>query len=175
MSYDNLVYKLQDRLTGAVNSKISAKAKEHLSTRQYFEKRNIIEDEIIQSGFPFAFFEDESTLEEIKQLNPDIIDKKTLMLCVIASLKGYISEERETDVKCLFLHNLYLLLKKQLSSEIPFEAGDGFLEFEGSKGERNELLNARSTGNVCLKCGSHNVHSKGKEWICENGHRFRKH
>ena len=42
-------------------------------------------------------------------------------------------------------------------------------EQEAKEGE------ARVTGNICIKCGSHNVHSKGAEWICENGHRFRKH
>ena len=177
MLNDNLAYKLQNSLMGAVNGEISPKAKEHLNTRQYFEKRNAIEDEIIiNTSFAYSFFENEATLEEIKQLDPTLFNPKTLMLCVISALKGYISQERETDLKCLVLHNLYLLLKQQLSSEIPFPEGDGFTEYINSKAERLELENTRSTGSVCLACGSHNVHSKGAEFQCfDCEKRWRKH
>ncbi len=177
MSQVNLALKLRELLMQEVNGQISPKAKEHLSVKQYFEKRNTIEDEIIiNTSFAFSFFDNESTLSQIEQLDPDIIDSKTLMLCVIESLKGYVSQERETDVKCLVLHNLYLRLKKELSSEIPFEEEDGFLEFVASKGQRAELEKTRETGIVCLKCGSHTIASKGAEWQCRDcGKRFRKH
>ena len=173
---DNLAVRLRERLIGAVNGEISAKMKDRLSERQYFAKRDDHENEIIASEFSYAFFNKECTLEEIEQLNSDLIDKKTLMLCVISALRSYVNNEQQDDPKCLLLHCLYLRLKKALNPEIPFEEGDGFLEFVASKGQRAEVEKTRETGTVCLKCGSHNIASKGKEWQCRDcGKRFRKH
>ncbi|MGD0644385.1 MAG: hypothetical protein ABSA75_05720 [Candidatus Bathyarchaeia archaeon] len=173
----NLALRFRDRLMGAVNGEISPKAKEHLNTRQYFEKRNAIEDEIIiNTSFAPSFFENESTISEIENLNPDIMDSKTLMLCVISALRTYVDNELQDDLKCQALHILYLKLKKELSLIIPFEEGDGFLSYISEKNSRNELLNTRQTGKVCLQCGSHEIASKGAEWQCRDcGHRFRKH
>ena len=172
----NLAYKLQERLTQQINQQISPKARERLSTRQYLMRREAIEEDVIRSGFPYAFFNEECIVEEIRDIRLDALDKKTLMWLVIEALKGFVNNELADDPKALTLHALYLKLKKALMPEIPFEEGDGFLEFVASKGQRAELEKTRETGTVCLKCGSHNIASKGKEWQCRDcGKRFRKH
>lgn len=172
----NLAYKLKEALELEVNGRVSFKAKERLNPRQYFMKREELEEQVIESDFPYAFFQ-EATLGEIEQLNLDLIDKKTLMWLVIEALKSYVDNMDESNPKCLALHNHYLTLKKALSPEIPFESGDGFAEYLATQTERIELANARETGSVCLACGSHNVRSKSKtEWQCHDcGKRFRKH
>lgn len=174
---DNLAFRLQERLVQQINEKISSKLKERLSEREYFLKRDELENQIIQGGFPYAFFQ-ESTLEEIENLNIDVLDKKTLMLIVIQALKSYIDNGLENDPKAVLLHKLYLQLKEELRSILPFQSNceDGFTEYLASKSERTEYENARQTGSVCLKCGSHNVRSKGAEWVClDCNKRFRKH
>ncbi len=174
---NNLAYRLKDRLLQQVNEKLSMKLKERLSTREFFMRCDDLENQIIQSGFPFVFFQDEASLKEIEAINLGVIDSKTLMLCVISALKEYIDNGLETDPKAVLLHGLYLQLRNELKAILPFQSDceDGFIEYLASKSERVELENARQTGNVCLVCGSREIHSKGKEWICENGHRFRKH
>ena len=124
---DNLAVRLSDRLMGMVNGEVSAKGKEHLNMEQYFLKRNQLESDIIQSDFPYSFFEKEAMLSEIEALNPTQIDKKTLLLIIIQALKTYIDNDMEPDPKCEALHVHYLLLKQELSAEIPFPEGDGFL------------------------------------------------
>jgi hypothetical protein len=172
---DNLAYRLREALMREVNSRLSWKGKERLSTRQYFMKRSEIEEDVIGSDFCYAFFENESTLTEIGELEPSLIDAKTLMLCVISALRTYIDNEQENSPKAVLLHKLYLQLKQQLSAEIPFEAGDGFADYVASKTERQEFEEARETGKICIRCGSNNVHSKGAEWCCfDCGKRFRK-
>jgi len=149
-----------------------------LSEREYFLKRDELENQIIQSGFPYAFFQNEASLEEIAAINLDVIDKKTLMLSVISALKGFVDNDMETDPKAVLLHKLYLQLKEELRSILPLqsECEDGFTEYLASKSERRELENARQTGSVCLNCGSHDIVSKGAEWQCRDcGKRFRKH
>ena len=107
-----------------------------------------LENQIIQSGFPFVFFQDEATLEEIEAIKLDVIDSKTLMLCVISALKGYVDNSMETDPKAVLLHGLYLQLKNELKSILPFQSDceDGFIEYLASKSERTELENARANG-----------------------------
>jgi hypothetical protein len=172
----NLAFRLRDRLLQAVNGQISPKAKERLGIRQYLLKVEELEQQVIESSFPYVFFNEECTVEEIRDINLDVIDQKTLMWLTIEALKGFVNNELADDPKALTLHALYLKLKKALMPEIPFEEGDGFLEFVASKGQRAELEKTRETGTVCLKCGSHNIASKGKEWQCRDcGKRFRKH
>jgi hypothetical protein len=150
-------------------------AKERLDTRGYFLKRDEIENKVIASDFPFAFFQESATLSEIEGLRLDVLDAKTLMLIIISALKSYVDNDPENP-KAEALHVHYLRLKQELSSVIPFESGDGYLEYLGSKNVRAELLDARVSGSVCLRCGSHDIKSKGKEWQCKVcGKRFRKH
>ena len=175
---NNLAYRLKDRLLQQVNEKLSMKLKERLSTREFFMRCDDLENQIIQSGFPYVFFQDEATLEEIEAIKLDVINSKTLMLCVISALKGYVDNSMETEPKAVLLHSLYLQLKNELKAILPFQSDceDGFIEYLASKSERTEFENARSTGAMCIVCGSHNVHSKGKEWECfDCGKRFRKH
>ena len=173
---EDLAYKLKNRLEQQVNGQISLKAKEHLSDRQYFAKRDELENQIIQSGFPYAFFSEEASLDEIEALRLNFIDRKTMMLIIISALKMYVDNELENDPKAQALHRLYLQLKQQLSSEIPFEEGDGFTEYLASKSERSELENTRVSGSICPSCLGHNVHSKGAEFQCfDCKKRWRKH
>ena len=176
---NSLAYRLKDRLLQQVNEKISAKLKERLmNAREYSMKRLVIEEQIIQSGFPFVFFQDEATLSEIEAIKLDVIDKKTLMLCVISALKGYVDNGMETEPKAVLLHGLYLQLRNELKAILPFQSDceDGFIEYLASKDERTELEGARESGSICIVCGSHAVSSKGAEWQCRDcGKRFRKH
>ena len=58
----------------------------------------------------------------------------------------------ETDPKAVLLHSLYLQLKNELKSILPFqsECEDGFIEYLASKGERTELEKARESGSICI-------------------------
>lgn len=171
----NLAFKLKESLELEVNGKLSFKAKERLNERQYFMHREELENQVIQSEFSYAFFNEEATLSEVEQLNPSLFDLKTLMLIIISALRMYIDNEQENSPKAVLLHKLYLQLKQQLSAEIPFPEGDGFIDYLASKTERTELEYAREKGNICIQCGSRNIHSKGKEWQCKScGKRFRK-
>lgn len=177
MTEFNLEEQLQEALTREVNSRISLKARERMSTSQYFMRRDMEENQIIESGFLFNLFEN-ATLSEVEALTATTpVNEKTLMLSVISALRQYSNNGEETSERCVLLHNLYLKLKKRLTSEIPdYPQEDGFEEFVASKTERAELENARVSGSVCLKCGSHNIVSKGQEWQCRDcGKRFRKH
>jgi len=175
---NNLAYKLQDRLLQQVNEKLSMKLKERLSTREFFMRCDDLENQIIQSGFPFVFFQDEASLEEIEAIRLNVISSKTLMFCVISALKGYVDNSMETDPKAVLLHGLYLQLRNELKAILPFQSDceDGFIEYLASKDERTELEGARESGSICIVCGSHAVSSKGAEWVCRDcGKRFRKH
>ncbi len=168
LGQDNLAYRLKEDLEKAVNGEISFKAKERLDDRAYFLKRNEIENSIIASDFPFAFFNSDScTAKEIEALDIGVINKKTLMLIIIEALKGYVDNE-SNNPKAEVLHGLYLRLKQELSSEIPFEAGDGYLNYVGLKGQRAELELTRETGSVCPYCLSHNIIKNGNAWQCKN-------
>src|SRR5208282_205218 len=70
---NNLAFRLQERLVQQINEKISSKLKERLSEREYFLKRDELENQIIQSGFPYAFFQDDSTVKEIENLNIHVL------------------------------------------------------------------------------------------------------
>jgi hypothetical protein len=169
---------LKDRLLQQVNEKLSMKLKERLSTREFFMRCDDLENQIIQSGFPFVFFQDEASLEEIEAIRLNVIGSKTLMLCVISDLKGYVDNSMETDPKAVLLHGLYLQLRNELKAILPFQSDceDGFIEYLASKDERTELEGARESGSICIVCGSHAVSSKGAEWVCRDcGKRFRKH
>ena len=98
LSETNLAYKLRDRLLQQVNERISLKMKEKLSQNQYLMKIDELENQIIESGFPYGFF-NEATLEEIEALDPTVFASKILMLIVIEALKGYIDNEQETEPK----------------------------------------------------------------------------
>lgn len=175
---NNLAYRLKDRLLQQVNEKLSMKLKERLSTREFFMRCDDLENQIIQSGFPFVFFQDEASLEEIEAIRLKVISSKTLMLCVISALKGYVDNGLETDPKAVLLHGLYLQLRNELKAILPFQfdCEDGFIEYLASKDERTELEGARESGSICIVCGSHAVSSKGAEWQCRDcGKRFRKH
>jgi hypothetical protein len=175
---NNLAYRLKDRLLQQVNEKLSMKLKERLSTREFFMRCDDLENQIIQSGFPFVFFQDEASLEEIEAIRLNVISSKTLMLCVISALKGYVDNSMETEPKAVLLHSLYLQLKNELKAILPFQSDceDGFIEYLASKNERTELEGARESGSICIVCGSHAVSSKGAEWQCRDcGKRFRKH
>jgi hypothetical protein len=173
----NLAYRLQERLIQQINQQISPKAKERLSIRQYLMKRDELENQVIQSGFPYGFFENESTLEEIEGLNPDVIDKKTLPLIIISALKMYIDNEQETEPKAEALHRIYLRLKSSLCAEIPFDSGDGFIDYLKNRNHRIDLEDARISGNICPFCEGHEVKSYDSEkWVCKScGKFFRKH
>lgn len=149
---DNLAFRLKNRLMGMVNGEISAKAKENLSDREYFSKRADIENQIIQSNFPHAFFQ-ESTIEEIEALNPTLIDEKTLMLVIIQSLRTFIDLKQEDNPKCEMLHVHYLLLNKQLSSEIPdYPEGDGYYEYLNERSQRAKIAEGKQNGTMCPYC-----------------------
>ncbi|MGA3061449.1 MAG: hypothetical protein ABSD92_13925 [Candidatus Bathyarchaeia archaeon] len=174
----NLAYKLQERLTQQINQQISPKARERLSTRQYLMRREAIEEDVIRSGFPYAFFNEECIVEEIRDIRLDVLDKKTLMWLVIEALKGFVDSELADNPKAVLLHGLYLQLRNELKAILPFQSDceDGFIEYLASKDERTELEGARESGSICIVCGSHAVSSKGAEWVCRDcGKRFRKH
>jgi len=171
---ENLAFRLKDQLTQEVNGRISEKAKQKLSIRGYFEKRDIEENRIVGSNFSYAFFE-EATLEEIEAINLDLLDPKTLMLIIIQALKGFVDYEQENDPKAVLLHGLYLKLKTELSSTLPFESGDGFLNYLGQREQRGKIENARTTGEICPECASNDIASNGNVWHCRAcGHYFRK-
>jgi len=172
----NLVYKLQERLTQQINQQISPKARERLSTRQYLMKCEEIEEDVIQSVFPYAFF-NEATLEEIEQLDPTLLDSKTLMLIVISALRGFIDNEQETEPKVEALHGFYLRLKNSLCALIPeFPKEDGFVDYLKTKQHRTDLEDARVTGSICIFCEGGDVKSYGNKWFCKScGRYFSKH
>lgn len=171
----NLAFCLKQQLNKEINAQISEKARTKLNLHQYFLKREELELKIINSSFPYAFFS-ETTLEQIVALDPYLIDKKTLMLIIIESLKSFVDNGDEQNPKCILLHNLYLKLKKELSAEIPFEEDDGFLDYLNARTMREQQQDARFSGSVCIFCGSEDVASYGTMWKCRTcGRSFRKH
>jgi hypothetical protein len=144
--------------------------------RAYFLRRAELESEVIFSNFPYAFFRDECTTEEIEALDIGVFDPKTLMLVIIQALKSHVDNGLEDDPKAIALHGLYLRLKQELNSEIPFESGDGFAEYIANREFREQVKDAPFSGEICKFCGSHNVTSYGNQWQCNDCKRhFRKH
>ncbi|MGD0644110.1 MAG: hypothetical protein ABSA75_04325 [Candidatus Bathyarchaeia archaeon] len=163
---DNLSFKLQNRFLQAVNGELSAKGKERIGSKQYFNKCEEIENEKIASEFPFAFFQ-ECTVEEIETLDPTIISPMSLMSIIISALRAYVDSEQEDDPKCEALHKIYLELKNALCAEIPFPEGDGFLDyFEGREGKLL-VSQLKQLGKQCPKCSSTHIQKYGlKKFHC---------
>jgi hypothetical protein len=177
---NTFAYKLKAFLTKGVNARISYKMKERYNNaRMYFELRERIRENIINSTNWVSWFENEISIQELESFDkdPSSFDPKTLMLVVIEALKQYsdlVGEER--NVKYSSLHRLYLSLKEKLSSSVPFESEDGFVEYLSLKQHRTDLENARLTGSICPFCESKDVRSYGLNWKCGNCNReFRKH
>lgn len=165
---DNLSFRLQNRLLQAVNGELSAKGKERIGLRQYLAKCEETEDEIIASEFPFAFF-NESSLKEIEALDPTVISKTTLMLCVISALHMYVDNEQEDDPKCEALHKIYLELKNALCVEISFPEGDAFLDYLSSREGKLLASELKQSGKQCPKCQSNHIQKYGsKKYHCVN-------
>jgi hypothetical protein len=171
----NLAYKLREQLMGAVNGELSAKGKERIGSKQYFNKCEETENEIIASEFPFAFFQ-EVTVEEIEQLNPDVIEKTTLMLCIISALKQFFDAEQEDNPKCEALHKIYLELKNALCALIPeFPKDDGFVDYLDSRESKLLAEQLKQTGEKCPYCSGTHIQKYGqKKFKCVScGHYWR--
>lgn len=175
---DTFLFKLKAYLTQSVNSRISAKMRDrYVHERSYFELRNKIENDIILSTNWFSYFENDVSYEELNKPLENFFPLKTLMMIVIEALKQYVDNGEELNPKCLLLRNIYLNLKETLSSEIPFEDGDGFADYLKGKQHRIDLESARISGELCPFCESTNVKSYDfNKWQCHNcGKFFRKH
>ena len=122
-------------------------------------------------------FREKSTLEEIEALNPTQIDKKTLLLIIIQTLKTYIDNDMETDPKCEALHVHYLLLKQELSAEIPFPEGDGYYRYLNERENRAKHEELKQSGKGCPYCNSSHIqHYGANKFKCANpdcGHYWR--
>lgn len=164
---DNLAFRLRDRLLQAVNGELSAKGKERIGLQQYLAKCEEIENEIIASEFPFAFF-NESTLEEIEALDPTIIDPKTMMLIIISALRMYVDNEQEDEPKCEALHKIYLELKISLCALIPeFPKEDGFEDYLNSREGKLLAEKLKQTGERCPTCSGTHIQKYGlKKYKC---------
>jgi transposase len=83
-------------------------------------------------------------------------------------LEKEVSQKISAKAKAKLSVESYFLLREKLRQQILNSAVE-----DAQKTVEEE---ARLTGSVCLKCGSHNIKSKGKEWECRDcGKRFRKH
>jgi hypothetical protein len=174
---DNWLFELREFLTKSVNSRISYKMKERYNNeRMICELRNKIEDDVILSTNWFSYFENDVSLEELNKPLENF-PLKTLMIIIIEGLKQYVDNGSELNSKCLLLRNIYLNLKETLSSQIPFEDGDGFADYLKTKQHRIDLEDARISGELCPFCESTNVKSYDfNKWQCHNcGKFFRKH
>jgi hypothetical protein len=175
LNENNLAFRLQNRLLQAVNGELSAKGKERIGLRQYLAKCEEIEDEIIQSEFPFAFFQ-EATLEEIEALDPTLFDSKTLMLIIIEALKSFVDNEQENDPKVSALHKIYLALKISLCALIPeFPKEDGFVDYLNSRESKLLAEQLKQTGEKCPYCSGTHIQKYGqKKFKCVScGHYWR--
>jgi hypothetical protein len=103
---------------------------------------------------------------------------------LIFALKQFCENSLETSVQCLTLHEYYILLKNEALSRNSLKdcvsPQDSYVEWIKNKStyqaQAQALQSARLTGSICIFCGSKNVHSKGKEWICwDCKRRFSKH
>ena len=159
---------------GMVNGEISAKGKAHLTTEQYFLKRNQLESDILQSDFPYSFFEKEATLSEIEALDPTLLDTKTLMLILIQALRTYIDAEDESNPKAEMLHAIYLVLNRQLSQTIPnYPEGDGYYEYLNERENRAKHEQLKQSGKGCPYCSSSHVqHYGANKFKCASCNRY---
>lgn len=180
---------------------LSKGVRERFDLRTYSQIRSqkttkLIESENWKSTFddePFDKFDKPSSsdIEAVHSMNEsDLLD---FQQCIIRALKTLIDNHEENTPLAEKLHAYYLLLHGELASrpitkQIPDYANrDGFLEYIESREEREKedalYDNARVEGNICINCGSSNVHSFNKEeWICKDckkagrhPYRFRKH
>ena len=171
----NLAFRLQNRLLQAVNGELSAKGKERINLKQYLAKCGEIEDSIIQSEFPFAFFQ-EATLEEIEALDPTFFDSKTLLLVIISALRSYVDNEQEDDPKVSALHKIYLKLKNALCALIPeFPKEDAFVDYLDSRESKLLAEQLKQTGEKCPYCSGTHIQKYGqKKFKCVScGHYWR--
>jgi hypothetical protein len=174
---DTFLFKLKAYLTQSVNSRISAKMRDrYVHERSYFELRNKIEDDVILSTNWYSYFENDVSLEELKQPLENF-PLKTLMLIVIEALKQYVDNGEEENARCLLLKNIYLNLQSLLVSYIPnYSQTNAFAEYLKGKQHRIDLEDARITGEICPFCSSRDVKSYGANWRCRScGREFRKH
>lgn len=160
------------------NTQISQKGKEKFSRfEDYFLKKQEAESAYIQKIGFYDFFENQ-TLDEIKgmcinSVAPNFWNEATLLEILIDTLKRYVDRDETLSEKGRVIHDKYLMLK----NHFPFlPQGDALKEFEGLKGQREELSNMRVSGSICPSCLGHNVRSKGKEFQCfDCKKRWRKH
>lgn len=155
------------------------------------KEAKLIESENWKSTFekpPFTKFDKPSSsdTEAVKAMSET--DLLAFQQCVIRALKSLVDNHEETTPLADKLHSYYLLLHGELETHFEQLKGrDGFLEYIASREEREKedalYDNARVEGNICINCGSSNVHSFNKEeWICKDckkagrhPYRFRKH
>lgn len=168
------MFDLREYLRTQVNGKISEKMKsqnQHQET--YFRLRNDIETKVISETDFYTLFEN----VPLTELQNQKLDERTRMLVTIKALRDYADMNDTENPKCVYLHALYLKLKKQLSFVVPFESSeDGFIDYLKLKPQREEIETARFSGSVCIFCGSDKVTSYGSMWKCSNcGRTFRKH
>lgn len=176
----NMEEKLTDRLFIELltNTQLSAKSKDRLSRLEdYFRLKQEAESKYISSTGFYDFFE-KASLAEIEGMSiysepPNFWNEATLLEILIDTLKRFVDNEESLSEKVAVIYSKYQALK----THFPYlPEGDALKEFVASKGQREEVENARETGNICPKCLGHDIASKGKEWQCRSCHkRFRKH
>lgn len=95
---------------------------------------------------------------------------------LVESLKQFIDAHLENDPICIRLRKLHEATFMNLRTRFPeLRDGDGFQEYLEDRDGRENREDYRKTGSQCIFCGSENVTSYGKEWLCKScGKRFRK-
>jgi len=99
----------------------------------------------------------------------------------LRDLKPQILDERvnlgdENSEVCTKLREMHEKTFANLRTRFPeLRNGDGFAGYLEDRDRREHKEDYRKTGSQCIHCGSENVTSYGKEWLCKScGRRFRK-
>ncbi len=82
-------------------------------------------------------------------------------------LEAQINEKISDKMKATLSLEAYFNLREKIRRKI--------LDAPQEEAKKIAEEEARITGNTCIVCGADNCKSKGREWVCINGHRFRKH
>jgi hypothetical protein len=167
-------------LNKETNRKISPKMKLQFEGNEkgYFRLREEIEEKVILETNWLPFWKDCEFLDEPLENLTLFTDSDLLTLnqVLVESLKDFIDVHLENDSICIRLRELREATFMNLRTRFP-ELGDedGFQEYLGDRERRENKEDYRKTGSQCIHCGSENVTSYGKEWLCKScGKRFRK-
>jgi len=178
---------LRDVLTLMVNARSPMK---ELSTSAYFNKREVIRNEIIKETDWVRFWQrcewlktpTQDDYETLSNLLDEEIADYHILICQSSTQLVDVDLEKSSEAQ--ILREFYLLLKNEIASrpDMPkLPQKDAFLDYVQNKeeyvAEQTKMVDARRTGSMCLHCESTNVRSYNKaEWKCYNcGKRFRKH